>query len=404
MRSIGARLVAPSSEAVGFWCSLIFSSSLLIFLWHIDAWPQPHFDETWYVPTARELIATGEMLHQEHPPLGKLLISFGVTIFGDGPFGWRAMSAVFGSITLLGMFLWSYALLRAIAPALWVAAITLFSQFLYVQSRIATLDIFVMAFCALGLAFFTFSLQERGSGRRCFAYAILAGASLGLGGACKWSGFFLLAGLIAVACLIQLFRLWQVRFADARPADFYGDDVWAAMTPLKTIVALGVVPFLAYFASYVPQMIHAGSMWEFVNSHRRMFEILSGNAGTHPYSSGWYAWPRLTRPVWYLFEARDRGTPWSAQNPASAILALPNPLILCAGEIAIVATTLAWLRARNMNAMIVTVGFWSQYLPWAIDPKGLEFSYYYFPPLLCIGPALALILFRRERPWLTYPV
>ena len=29
--------------------------------------------------------------------------------------------------------------------------------------------------------------------------------------------------------------------------------------------------------------------------------------------------------------------------------------------------------------MIVAVAFFSQYLPWAVNPKGLEFFYYYFP-------------------------
>ncbi len=44
--------------------------------------------------------------------------------------------------------------------------------------------------------------------------------------------------------------------------------------------------------------------------------------------------------------------------------------------------------------MIVAVAFFSQYLPWAVNPKGLEFFYYYFPSILCLGPALALGFFR----------
>ena len=30
------------------------------------------------------------------------------------------------------------------------------------------------------------------------------------------------------------------------------------------------------------------------------------------------------------------------------------------------------------------------------NPKGLEFSYYYFPSVLCLGPALALVFFRER--------
>ena len=57
-----------------------------------------------------------------------------------------------------------------------------------------------------------------------------------------------------------------------------------------------------------------------------------------------------------------------------------------------------WIVGRETDAMIITVAFWSQYLPWALNPKGLEFFYYYFPALLCAGPALALALFRPARP------
>jgi dolichyl-phosphate-mannose--protein O-mannosyl transferase len=49
--------------------------------------------------------------------------------------------------------------------------------------------------------------------------------------------------------------------------------------------------------------------------------------------------------------------------------------------------------------MIVAVGFLSQYLPWAFNPKGLEFSFYFFPAVMCLAPALALVVFRGAGPW-----
>ena len=52
---------------------------------------------------------------------------------------------------------------RSRSQALWASAITLFDSVLYVQARIAMLDIFLMAFCAFALAFFTLSLKERQS-------------------------------------------------------------------------------------------------------------------------------------------------------------------------------------------------------------------------------------------------
>ena len=38
----------------------------------------------------------------------------------------------------------------------------------------------------------------------------------------------------------------------------------------------------------------------------------------------------------------------------------------------------------------------AQWLPWIVNPKGLEFNYYFFPSILCLGPALALFFFSRR--------
>jgi dolichyl-phosphate-mannose--protein O-mannosyl transferase len=45
--------------------------------------------------------------------------------------------------------------------------------------------------------------------------------------------------------------------------------------------------------------------------------------------------------------------------------------------------------------MIIAVGFFAQWLPWLVNPKGLEFSFYYFPSVVCLGPAAGALLFDR---------
>jgi dolichyl-phosphate-mannose--protein O-mannosyl transferase len=305
------------------------------------------------------------------------------------------MSALFGSLTLAATLIWAYALLRDLGQALWASAITLFDHVVYVQARIAMLDVFLMAFCAFALAFFTLSLKERKSPEKSFVYAMLMGVSLGLASACKLAGLFLLFGILAVRLLIGLFEVWRVRFEDARETDFFAPGAWAALTPAKTSLALGLAPFLVYFLTYLPQLIHGGSILEFFASQRNMIATMTAGAPSHPYSSLWREWPAMTRPVWYLFHVEGAGgAAWSAQHPAQAIVALVNPLVLWAGEAAILMTAWRWIVRREIDAMIVTVGFFSQYLPWALNPKGVEFFYYYFPSLLCLGPALALVFFR----------
>ena len=104
------------------------------------------------------------------------------------------MSALFGSIALVAVYLWTLALIDDLGAAIWTAALTFFNAILFVQARIAMLDIFLMAFASLALAFYTLSLKEKRPSRS-LGYALAAGVWLGLAGACKWSGFFLLFGL-----------------------------------------------------------------------------------------------------------------------------------------------------------------------------------------------------------------
>ena len=126
-----------------------------------------------------------------------------------------------------------------------------------------------------------------------------------------------------------------------------------------------------------------------------MIEVMTGTSASHPYSSLWWEWPAMARPIWYLFHVEGgEAATWGAQNPAQAIVALANPLVFYAGEAAILLMTWRWIARREGDAMIVAIAFFSQYLPWAVNPKGLEFFYYYFPSLLCAGPALALMFFR----------
>ena len=180
-----------------------------------------YFDETWYVPAARSLLASGEMLRQEHPPLGKLLIALSMLIFGDNPTGWRALDCVFGALTLTGLFAWTFAMTKSRGWGLFAAALGLLGGVVYVQARIAMLDIFLMGFGVWALAFFRMSLDEGITGRVAFAWLCGAGLCLGLATACKVSGAFLWFGLLSIGAVIGLLRSWGTSVDGPRPDDFF---------------------------------------------------------------------------------------------------------------------------------------------------------------------------------------
>ena len=357
-----------------------------------------YFDETWYVPTARQWLVDGQMLHPEHPPLAKMLIGAGMKLFGDNPFGWRVLPLVFGALTVTAVWLWTLALGADLALALYAAAITLLDGIVFVQSRIAMLDIFLICFGTLALAAFTAGENAKTSGGAT-RWHLTAGCCLGLAGACKWSGFFLGFGLVGLKLVIALLRLWRTRFEDARPGDFYAPQA-PAIGLLGGLAAYLIAPFVAYFVSYAPQMIRAHSLYEFVATHESMIAIMTGKSADHPYKSLWYTWPVLWRPVWYLFDApaKEAGG-WSEIGKAAAVVGLPNPFVLLAGEAAMIWALYAGVIARARAPLIVVVAFFAQWLPWAANPKGLEFYYYFYPSIVCLGPALALVAGALRRPW-----
>jgi dolichyl-phosphate-mannose-protein mannosyltransferase len=378
--------------------ALIFVVALALLAPGFTAAKKVYFDETWYVPTARQWLANGEMLHPEHPPLAKMLIAAGMRLFGDNPFGWRAMSLVFGALTVTGVWLWTLALTSDVALSLFAAAITLLDGIVFVQSRIAMLDVFLICFCVLALAAFTAGENARTKGAA-LRWHLIGGWCLGLAGACKWSGWFLACGLIALKLAIALLRLWRTRFENPRPADFYSPNA-PAIGVLGGLAAYLVAPFLAYFLSYSPQLVRAHSLYEFVATHKDMIAIMTGKSADHPYKSLWWTWPALWRPVWYLFDAppKEAGG-WTETGKAAAVVGLPNPFVLFAGEAAILWTLYAGVLRRARAPLIVAIAFFAQWLPWAVNPKGLEFYYYFYPSIVCLGPALALVAHALKRPW-----
>ena len=384
------------AEAVG---AVIFVLALAALSVGLRQPGELYFDETWYVPAARELLHTGAMLRQEHPPLGKLLIALSIAIFGDNPIGWRALDCLFGALTLTGMYAWTLAMTRSMLWGVFAALLGFLGAVVYVQARIAMLDMFLMGFGMWALVFFTKSLEEGLPARRAFHWLLATGVCLGLSTACKVSGAFLWVGLLAIAALVALMRHWQASFATPGVDDFASPARWKGLRLAQGLVALITVPILVYAATYAQQTIHSGNLGEIFASHIRMHDILSGDPGTHPYSSPWWKWPALIRPVWYYFNipGGDAET-WSATLPAFGVVALPNPFLTLAGEMTIALALTQWATTRSLNALLVAIAFFSQYLPWIIDPKGLEFSFYFFPSLLALPPALAVACAGIERP------
>lgn len=58
---------------------------------------------------------------------------------------------------------------------------------------------------------------------------------------------------------------------------------------------------MIYLLSYLPfvNTTHPGLLDRMLANQTSMFNYHSGLEATHPYSSSWYEWPTMVRPIWY---------------------------------------------------------------------------------------------------------
>ena len=374
--------------------AIIFAISQVLLLIGISTPDKLYFDEVHYVPAARQMllpVMPQPMLNPMHPPLAKEIIALSIKAFGDTPLGWRYPAALFGALSLVGVYLGALALFAAQGRAIAATLLAFFNQMLVVQSRIAMLDIFALAFSLFAIAAFIHGFRRQ---RPQLAFA-LAGLACGLSAACKWSGLFVLATCIVVVAAIRLMQGWRTRFADADAQDWYRPDLWPDFRAAHVVVCFVLLPALVYLATFVP--LYGLSLSDIVEAQRRIFADNTTTAiAGHTYMSSWPSWPLLVRPVWYLFDKLS-------DDRIAAIVFLGNPLILWPALLALAVALRDWIVARRRDAFLVLAFYLGPYLAWALLPRTLGFIYYYLPAATTASFALVYALTREYAPrWLLW--
>jgi dolichyl-phosphate-mannose--protein O-mannosyl transferase len=348
-----------------------------------------YFDEVHYVPAARQMlepVMPQPMLNPMHPPLAKQIIALSIHTFGDGPLGWRYPAVLFGSLAIVAVYLGGLALFAAQGPAVAASLFAFFNQMLFVQSRIAMLDIFTLTFSLFAIAAFLHGFRQV----RPHVWFALAGAGFGLSIGCKWSGLFALAVCIVIVAAIRLMQSWRTQFADARPEDWYRPDLWPDFRWWHFAVCFVLLPAAFYLASFVP--LYGLSVSSILEAQRRIFSDNTTTAiAGHTYMSSWPSWPLLVRPVWYLFDK-------TGENNVSAVVFLGNPLILWPALIAVAICLRDWIVTRRVDAFLALAFYLGPYLAWALLPRTLGFIYYYLPAATTASFALVYALRREGMP------
>jgi dolichyl-phosphate-mannose--protein O-mannosyl transferase len=353
-----------------------------------------YFDEVHYVPAARQMLEpapSAPLLNPMHPPLAKQLIALSIRSFGDNPLGWRYPGVLFGALAIVAMYLCGLALFGAQGPAVASALLAFFNQMVFVQSRIAMLDIFALAFGLFAIASFMHGFRKP----RPQLWFGLTGLACGLAMACKWSGLFVLATCMVIVAVIRLMQGWRTQFADGNADDWYRPDLWPDFRTTHFAACFVLVPAVIYLAAFVP--LYGWSLSDLIEAQRRIFgdNTTTAIAG-HTYMSAWPSWPFLLRPVWYLFDK-------IGDDRIAAIVLLGNPLVLWPALPALAVCLRDWVVTRRADAFLILSFYAGPYLAWALLPRTLGFLYYYLPSATFASLALVYLLRRGNSPrWLLW--
>ncbi len=376
----------PNALKISF---ALFFFSLLIFLINIQSIRGYVFDETHYVPAAKEFIAQREYRNLEQPPLAKIIISIGISKFGDNPLGWRILSSVFGALTLVGIYILALMLFKKQEYAIWVALITLSNQLLYVQARVGMLDVFMFAFILWGFVFFyhawTMAVTSGSSHEKKFIFMTFSGIMFGLSIACKWFG---LIPLVYCVCLLIFSRF-------SNPKQFRCSDLF---------FFFGCTPLFFYFLTYIPWLLNHHSIrywaWDFIVMQINAWNLLISVKTAHLYSSHWLGWPLLVRPIWYAFESIAR-----SPHRARGVIMMGNPLIMWTGIPALIYCLSYWFadvlsgqgKGQSKEAFFIFSSYCALYFSWAFFPRNTLFYYYYYPAGMLLGLAIGFALIQFEK-------
>ncbi len=376
-----------------------------------------YFDEIYHARTAYEHLHRIEPYESTHPPLGKIFISLGIYLFGMNPFGWRIVGTLFGVAMIPVLYSFAKRLFGRTEYAFIAAFLFTFDFMHFAQTRIATIDVYGVFFIMLmfyfmyrytTMSFYSYSL------RRTLIPLSLSGLLFGIGAASKWIVIYGGAGLALLLFWTLGERLLEyvqakrrlradVREVEAAAAAISDDMEAAEVEPVRGVplgeeeksrlmrivclfprnafltlswclVMFVAVPLVIYGLSYIPFMLVPGpghGLKDVITYQKHIYEYHKNLVATHPFSSAWWEWPMMLRPIWYY---QGHFLP---DGKLSSIISFGNPLVWWPGFIAVLASFYTAFRRKDKHLAVLLVAFCSQYLPWILVPR-LTFIYHYF--------------------------
>ena len=331
-------------------------------------WPAKEvFDEVYFPVFAWKYLHRMDVF-DVHPPLGKFLLIAGELVFGNTPLGWRIIPALFGIANIWLFWQLGKKWGKDNVAALILAALVALDCSLIVYSRTGLLDGIQFFFI---FATFAFALSIK-TERQIFWLATLLGLAVSI----KW---------LAIAVIVPVaYILWRKKMLPV----FILSLMW-------TFWLYIIIVYIGQVLIKVPNPWQGVEVW-----HQQAFNYHVNLKATHPWSSSWWSWPLMLRPVMFWYEG-------TAATGIRVITSIGNPLLWWSSTVAMLYALFRlgkefWQSKKRSELLDhplipLLLGYLAFFLPW-IPVNRVLFMYHYLP---AYGFALPILGYFLVEEWQT---
>lgn len=334
-----------------------------------------YFDEIYFARTAYEYAHGITVEEWTHPPLGKLIQMIPILLFGMSTFAYRFMGNVAGILMIPTIYVFAKDMFKKRKWAVLAAVLMTFDCFHFAQTRMGTVDSFLVLFIMLSSLFMYryVCLDDSASIRKKLTNLGLSGLFIGCSIATKWTGFY--AGLALCIAFFTHFIVSNIKGRrNHKKVRFEKDDLTVI---LSCVLFFVIVPVVIYVLCYLlfPNMYpyHIDGIGDIFKQTGEMFKYHSTLDATHDFASPWYTWPIMKRPVWYYvgyFNGDLKGT----------ITGIGNPAIWWFGILGAIYCLVDAIKNRRKETLYIVLFIACTWLPYVFIGR-IMFMYHYFPVL-----------------------
>jgi len=346
-----------------------------------------------------------------HPPLGKLMIAGFGKLFDFNPsfsfanigdkfpdnkyMALRFLPTLAGALLPVIIFLLALQLGFSKTASFCSAIFVVLESGLLVQSRLILMDAFLLLFGFSALLFY-FKFRKDKHWKNLLWFGIMGGLSASV----KWTGI----AFIGLPAVIELFFILR----DSHFKKLINLALFFVVTPFVVYFSIFTIHFSLLtksgpgdaFMTLAFQKTLAGSIYEkdpslktpnliskFFELNYQLYDSNRRLTATHPYSSKFYTWPFMIRPIYYWIGGDTPGT-------SERIYFIGNPFLWWASTVAVIFLIFYSIfrpKTINQTSIILFVGYIINYLPF-VGIGRVMFLYHYLAALIFAILILAYVI------------